>query len=840
VAQATVASGRRRPRRRGLRWRGLLWRGLRWRRILLWAGIVVLAIVLVLALALVWAVRAGFAEYDGELSVSGLSAPVTVYRDARAIPQLYARTDDDLFTAQGYVHAQERFWEMDFRRHVTSGRTAELFGASAVGTDRFLRTMGWRRVAEREWPLISPASRRYLTDYANGVNAWLAGHAGAQAGLEYAILGLTNSGYTIAKWDPVDSLAWLKAMAWDLRGNLDSELTRATMLADGLSRDRIEQLYPDYPYAQHRPIVDAGSVHDGVFQAVEPALEKLGAAVRALPGLVGKNTPGIGSNSWVVAGSHTTTGKPFLANDPHLGPTMPGIWFQMGLHCSCDFNVTGFTFSGVPGVVIGHNASIAWGFTNLDPDVTDLYVEKVDGDRYQVDGQWRPFEIRHETITVAGGQPVPLTVRLTNNGPLMSDVWDDLDKVSGGKGYGVALRWTALDPGRTMDSLFSLDRAGNWLQFKAAAAQFEVPAQNMTYADVRGNIGYQAPGRIPVRGNGDGRWPAPGWDSTYDWTGYVPAAALPSASNPARGYLVTANQAVVDQRTYPYFLTDDWSYGYRSSRISSLLDKATAGGARVSTLDMEKLQFDSYNGLAAQLVPGLLREPVPVPGLSLLRGWDFQQGADSAPAMFFNAFYRHLLARTFDELPDSLRPDGDDRWWVVVLNLWNQPDSPWWDVKGTPRVEHRDDVVTAALRDASAELVSAQGNDPQKWRWGAVHTLELENQSLGKSGIAPVEWLFNRGPAAVSGSSSAVDATGWDPSFGYAVSAAPSMRMVLDLSNWDRSRWIELTGESGHPFSAHYDDQFDVWRAGLTLPMRWDEDTVRREARDTLVLKPIR
>jgi penicillin amidase len=734
---------------------------------------------------------------------------------------------------------------MDFRRHVTSGRLAELFGGNQVETDTFLRTMGWRRVAEREWPLISAPSRRFLQDYANGVNAWLATHSGAAASLEYAVLGLSTDGYTIARWDPVDSLAWLKAMAWDLRGNMVDELTRATLLADGLSRDEIEQLYPPYPYDTHRPIVDNGTVHNGVFQtgagtpteavrAAGPVLK----ALRNLPGLAGRNLTGIGSNSWVVSGAHTTTGRPILANDPHLSPTMPGIWYQMGLHCTCEYNVEGFTFSGVPGVVIGHNARIAWGFTNLGADVTDLYMERLDGERYAVNGQWQPLRIRVETIKVAGGAPVSIRVRETGNGPLLSDASEDLRKVSGGTEYGVALRWTALDPGRTVDSLFALDRAGNWAQFRAAAAQFDVPAQNMTYADVDGNIGYQAPGRIPVRGKGDGRWPAPGWDPAYDWTGYVPADALPSELNPARGYLVTANQPVIDQRAYPYLLAADWSYGYRAARIGSLIDHAIAGGGRMSVLDTEKLQCDSYNGMAAQLVPTLLAQRLSVPGPDLLRHWDFQQPADSAPAAYFNAVYRHLLARTFDELPDTQKPDGDDRWWAVIVGLLSRPDSPWWDDRSTKTVEHRDDIVGAALRDASAELVSAQGNDPGRWRWGAMHTLELRNQSFGKSGVGPVEWLFNRGPVAVPGGSSIVDATGWDPSVGYEVDAVPSMRMVVDLSNLDGSRWIALTGESGHAFSDHYADQFDLWREGLTLPMHWDEKTIRLEARDILVLRP--
>jgi penicillin amidase len=855
-----------------------------------WTLAVLLVLVVVAGLGGVWTVRDSFPEYGGKVTINGLSAPVTVYHDDHGIPQVYARSTDDLFTAQGYLHAQERFWEMDFRRHLTSGRLAELFGQAQVQTDAYLRTMGWRRVAEQEWSLISPDSRRYLQAYAAGVNAYLAGHSGTEVSLEYAVLKLNNSGYQIEKWDPVDSLAWLKAMAWDLRGNMEDEVARATLLASGLTRQQVEQLYPTYPYDQHRPIVDTGSVVGGSFQATglgtggtggggtgggapadsirsaAPVLKSVRAAIESLPSLVGNGFPGIGSNNWVIAGSLTSTGKPILANDPHLSPSMPGIWYQMGLHCSCDFNVEGFTFSGVPGVVIGHNARIAWGFTNLNPDVTDLYLEEVRGDQYEVDGQWRDLQIRHETIKVAGAKAVSLTVRTTNNGPLLSDASAALRTIgakppvdpagarldsAGSGGYAVALRWTALDPGRTMDALFALNRAGDWAQFRAAAALFEVPAQNIVYADVDGNIGYQSPGRIPVRGKGDGRWPVPGWDSGYDWKSFIPFDALPSVHNPSRGYLASANQAVIDPRSYPYLLTNDWSYGYRSQRIMDMIDQATANGGKVSVDDVSRMQFDNRNGFAPRVVPLLLTEAASgtaAKAIDLLRNWDFQEPADgaagsaqarsSAAAAFFNAFYRQLLAKTFDELPADDKPNGGDRWWVVLGNLLGQKDSPWWDDRSTPKVENRDDIVTAALNDAATELNKRLGGDPGAWRWGRLHTLYVQNQSFGVSGIGPVEWLFNYGPVAVSGGSSIVNATGWDPSVGYQVDAVPSMRMIVDLSNLDGSRWVQLTGESGHAFSDHYHDQFDLWRTGQTLPMRWTEPTIRKESKSTLTLHP--
>jgi penicillin amidase len=858
---------------------------------------VLLALLLVVGGLIAWSVRRAFPDQAGELKLAGLSAPVTIYRDQYGIPQLYARTSADLFKAQGYVHAQDRFWEMDFRRHVTAGRLAELFGKDQVSTDAFLRTMGWRRVAEAELPLLAPGTRAALDAYADGVNAWIQanGGSGANGGksLEYTLLGLTNSGYTVEPWTAVDSLAWLKAMAWDLKGNYSAEIGRAVLFASGLSREQLDQLYPAYPYEKNRPIVAGGAVVNGAFDAkaistpslpgtgesaparlwsdVAPALTALDSAIDQLPQLMGNGSSGIGSNSWVIGGSLTTTGKPLLANDPHLSPSMPGIWYQIGLHCECEFNVEGFSFSGVPGVVIGHNDRIAWGFTNLDPDVTDLYLEKVDGDRVFDGTTWTDVTKRDEVIKVAGGPAVTITVRSTKHGPLLSDRSGDLLTIAHNPSYdasgaplakaspvpsstvdasapgvpaiarqspyAVALRWTALDPGRTGDAIFLLNKAANWTDFRAAAAQFEVPAQNMIYADVDGNIGYQSPGRVPIRDKGDGTWPALGWDPAYDWKGFVPFAELPSVYNPDDGWVVTANQAVIGPQ-YQHLLTRDWSYGFRSQRIMDMIrDRASRG--KISAEDIRQMQFDNRNAMAADVVKALdgVRSSLPAPA-SMLFSWDFQQNADSAPAALYNVFWRNLMKRTFDELPADRQPSGSDRWWVVVQNLLDQPRSPWWDVVSTPTVEDRDAIFVQSMKDAVQELTDRFGADSAKWQWGSLHTLELVNATFGKSGIGPIEWLFNRGPEGTAGGGAIVNATGWTASAGYQVDAVPSMRMIVDLSNMDNSRWVQLTGNSGHAFHPNYLDQFELWRTGQNFAMPWTRPVIAAGARETLTLAP--
>ncbi|WP_165989200.1 penicillin acylase family protein [Streptomyces sp. YIM 98790] len=891
-------------------------------------------------------VRASFPQLSGEITVDGLSAPVTVQRDAHGIPTLYGETAEDLFTAQGFVHAQDRFWEMDVRRHLTAGRLSEMFGESQVSTDIFLRTLGWRDIAQREYDeLLSEDTRRYLQAYADGVNAYLAGRSGKEISVEYAALGFVSD-YTPEEWDPVDSVAWLKAMAWDLRGNMEDEIDRA-LLQGRLSPEQIADLYPAYPYERNRPIVDGGGVGDGAYrpggdttglagltgddengtgdagtgdgtgdgdadgggsgEALDEALEgvstQLGSLAQTLdgmPALLGRNGSGIGSNSWAVSGDYTTTGKPLLANDPHLGPSMPSIWYQMGLRCTevteeCPYAVAGFTFSGMPGVVIGHNDTIAWGFTNLGADVSDLYLERLEDGRYLRDGELVPYETRTEIISVAGGEPREFTVRATENGPILSDRSDELDNVGEhapvdagapdrGQGYAVSLRWTALEPSRTMDAVFALNTARDFDDFRQAARLFAVPSQNLLYADTEGNIGYQAPGMIPVRGKGDGRLPAPGWDSAFAWTGYIPQDELPWEYNPERGYIVTANQAVAGDG-YPYLLTEDWSYGTRSQRIDDLIQTVIADGGKISMGDMRSIQLDNSNEMAKVLTPYLLKVDIDDPYIreaqQLLEGWDYTQDSDSAAAAYYNAVWRHLLKLAFghklpkevrvegqclwvrpaddsapledehgkpvlerecgDRKPDAAQPDGGDRWFEVVRILLEEPESEWWTSpadRDDPAADNRDELLAKAMKDARWELTSLLGKDISTWSWGRLHQLSLINPTLGAEGPGPVRWLLNRGPWNLSGGKDAVNATGWNAAGGYKVTWVPSMRMIVSLADFDDSQWINLSGNSGHAYHDNYTDQTGMWARGEYLPWAWSDEAVADTTTDTLTLRP--
>jgi penicillin amidase len=872
-------------------------------------------------------VRSSFPDVTGTVRVAGMSAPVDVKRDGKGIPQLYADTSEDLFRAQGYVQAQDRFWEMDVRRHVTSGRLSEMFGAGQVETDAFLRTMGWYRVAQQEWDtVLSAETKKYLQAYTDGVNAWLTEHPGGPgASLEYALLGTRNSGYTPQRWSPVDSVAWLKAMAWNLSGNLTEEVDRS-LLSQNFSKEQVDQLYPDYPYDRNGTIVQTGTLGaDGTYKpagqggsgttassgstaqgraTAEALLKGVTDRMAAMPQLLGPQGQGIGSNSWVVDGDHTTTHKPLLANDPHLGPGMPSVWYQMGLHCrtvgpACGYDVSGFTFAGMPGVVIGHNQNISWGFTNLGADVTDLYLEKVTGpDTYLRDGQDVKFTTRKETIKVAGGADRTITVRTTENGPLISDQSTEQQNVGTyaptgnaapdrASGYGVALRWTALTPGTTMDAVFELDRAADWKGFQKAAADFAVPAQNLIYADTKGNIGYQAPGVIPVRGKGDGRFPAPGWDSAYDWKkDPLPFKSLPYVYNPPAGYIVTANQAVVDS-TYKPLLTTDWEYGTRAKQITDDIEGRLKNGGKISPSDMSTMQLDNTSVLAKTLVPMLLKikinDPYVREAQDLLKDWNYQQDADSAAAAYYNGVWRALLTLAFGQklpadmraegdcllvrqkansnLPDDAlnngvkpvtecgtrkpsqaQPDGGDRWMEVVRQQLTKPDSSWWDYIDSDHIPQHglNNLLAQAMKNARQDLTAYLGKSVSTWTWGRLHTLTLKETTLGSddSSIASglVHKLLNRGPYRLSGSSAAVDAAGWNAAAGYQVDWIPSMRMVVDLSDFDASHWINVGGASGHAFHANYNDQTDLWASGQLLPWAFSAKAVEQGTENTMTL----
>jgi penicillin amidase len=830
---------------------------------------VLVAIAVILGGVGVYLARSSFPQTNGEVKLSGLDFPVDIYRDSFGIPQIYAQSAHDLFFAQGYVHAQDRFWQMDFWRHIGSGRLSEMFGKSEVDTDIFLRTLGWERVAQQELSLMSADEVALLQAYADGVNTYLASHKGAALSLEYAVLKLLTPGYSPEPWQPVNTLTWGKVMAWDLSSQGKSEAERAVLLKT-LTPQQIADLFPPYP-PDHPVIVPNFTVTNTPGMAsnpeqgyqpladLAPAFQALVASMDRVDRVLGPSGSEIGSNNWVISGSRTATGKPYLANDMHLSEQMPSIWYEIGLHCSptsssCPYDVTGFSFAGVPAVIVGHNDRIAWGFTNVGPDVLDLYIEKINPanpNQYEVNGQWVDMKLVQETIKVAGGQPVQLTVRYTRHGPVVYDNPTDHKNIQDTWGvalptdFAISMRWTALEPTNLFKAVFGIDGAQNWNEFRQAVTYFAVPAQNMVYADIDGNIGYQTPGNIPIRLPGhNGDYPVPGWTDEYEWQGYIPFDQLPNTFNPAVGYIVSANNEVVGS-SYPYFISDEWDYGFRAARIVQMIQDATVP---IDAAYIQKMHGDDYNASAAYMVPLLLQLSLQDQHLltvrNALKGWDFQNSMDQAAPALYNVFWRAVLARTFhDNLPQDYWPDGEDMWIQVMRNLVQQPDNPWWDDLTTPAKERRDDILSLAFSDAVTEVEKLLGTNMARWTWGDLHTLTFHNQSLGTSGVAPIEAIFNRGPYQTAGGSSIVNATAWDASVAdnkqaYQVVTLPSERLIVDLSDLPASLSVITTGESGHAFHPNYADQADLWRTIQYHPMLWGKQQVETTAKQHLVLSP--
>ena len=735
--------------------------------------------------------RASLPPTTGTIAVTGIGAPVDIVRDADGIPHIRAASDRDAFLALGFVHAQDRLWQMEFQRRVASGRLAEILGESALKTDQFLRTLGPRRAAEAAWSHVSPRGRDILEAYAAGVNAWLATRPTLPP--EFTILGARP-----APWTPVDSLAWAKMMAWDLGGNWDEDLLRAR-LAQAVGPQRATALMPAYP-ASGATILSA----DEIPAPFSDNLLEIDNRLQIDLGLGGRD---VGSNNWVISGKLTASGRPLLANDPHLGTRIPSPWYLASLRGD-RLHAVGATIPGLPAVLLGHNDSIAWGATNLGPDVQDLYVERInpaEPNQYAFGDRWSDMAIVEEVIEVAGrDEPVRWAARATRHGPLLSDVSDSA-------AMPLALRWTALDPAdTTVDAFIGIDYARNWDEFLAAARLLVAPGQNFVYADVDGNIGYTATGRIPIRADGaGGTQPLPGWPAGDDWTGWVPFDQLPRAFNPPDGIIVTANNRVVDNG-YPYHLASTWAPPYRAARISDLIAAKTKGGRKLTVDDLVAIQGDQTSAQARELLPYLVAitptDERQAQAMDLLRGWDGDLAAGSAAAAIYSAWFIQL-GRTLleDDLHGDLYESFSARTHPIFLaEAFNKhPADPWCDnVLSAPR-ETCADAAREALDLALDDLGSRLGRGMDRWRWGDAHQTQLNHQPF--SDVALLKPFFHRRIPS-GGDVYTVNVAPVRLDRPYEQHKAPGYRQIIDLADWDGSRFIQVTGQSGHPLSAHYDD----------------------------------
>jgi penicillin amidase len=792
-------------------------------RALVWSLRALGGLALLLALGLGGAVfwlRGSLPQTEGTVKIAGLAEPVEVLRDRDGIVTIRAQNEADGARALGYVHAQDRLWQMDFMRRAGAGRLSEVVGPATLPTDRLMRTLGLYRVAEANLEILAPETRALLLAYAEGVNAYLEDPP-RSGPLEFHLLA-PPFGYQPEPWRPADSLVWSRIMALRLAGNWSDEIRRGR-LAKRLSPAQIDFLWPDYPAGVPSTIPGLAGLLEGL------PLDRLTRETFGVP------AESQASNSWVVAGSQTESGKPILANDPHLSLNAPGQWYLVRIETP-EMTLTGATAPGLPFLIFGHNGRIAWGFTNTHGDAQDFFIEKfVPGDfsRYQTPEGPREFETREETILVAGAAPERLTVRSSRHGPILSDISQRVRDAAAPE-TALALSWTALrGDDRTAGAFHAMNRARDWPEFRAALRDFHSPQQNIVYADTTGVIGFAAPARVPIRKRGDGRAPVPGWSGDYDWTGFVPFEALPMAVNPPSGRFVAANNKIVPD-DYPHLITADWPDHFRARRIHEILDE----DGPLTPEAMAAMQQDTLSLGARDLLPLLLGTVTTSPrgreALTLLAAWDYRMDRDRAAPLIFYAWIRELNRRLFaDELGEVFgafeRPKMDRLARVLTEG------QEWCDDIGTAAREDCAGQMARALEDALDLLEARFGQPLDELRWGAAHVAQFPHPILSR--MPYFDDLFGYG-VATDGGDNTLNKAG--ASFRGAADSlfedihGPGYRAVYDLADLNRSRFMIATGQSGNPFSPHYGNLATRWRDGIYVIL----DGKETAAQDRLRLIP--
>jgi penicillin G amidase len=772
--------------------------------------------------------RAALPPVEGELKVARLQDRVEVIHDRWGVPHIYAQNTHDLYFAQGFVMASERLFQMEVTARLASGRLSEAFGDLTVPIDRFIRTVGWNRAGVRLAAQYDELSMEMVEAAVEGMRAWV--DIMPAAPVEYAVLGLEPT----FDWDRSVEIGASTAvlMSWTLSTNWDAELIR-TEIADRLGWEAMATLFPDLP-AEAAAVIPGKDGGRGTRRSV---LDLLSAAP-AFP-------KGQGSNNWVVSGRRSVTGKPLLANDPHLQVQLPSIWFENHL-VAPGINVRGVSLTFAPGVIIGHNERIAWGYTNVGGDTQDLYLEQLNDDRTAAlyNGTWEPLTVHREEIAVRGrDQPEVLEVRETRHGPILDSYLVGIANprvVQGAIGRTYALRFVGLEESVKPSTIHRVNTASNFEEFRAAASEWDCPGQNFVFADVDGNIGYQCTGLHPIRPTGDGTVPVPGWTDEFEWQGYVPFEELPWSFNPPEGFLATAN-ARPHGDDYPYVLGKDFLPPYRARRIAELL----AATPKHDQGSFRAIQMDTVSIAARELLPRLLElEPSDdrqKEALELLANWNHDMAADSAPAAIYQLWCLHVARAV---LRPRLGPDlfshyfGVREWtntfqYQVLPNLLAYPTAEWFGEDGR---EARDEMLRSALDGALDELTGRLGSDMEAWRWGDLHRVRFAGQLAMIPDLAE---LFTGGEAPLGGDEQTVQQGLFEPDGGsYDAVVIPSWRQIIDLSDFDRSVGTHTVGQSGNPASPHFNDLFPLWIRGEHHPLPFSRGAVEASAEGTVTLVP--
>jgi len=765
--------------------------------------------------------RGAVPQYEGEISVDGLIEKVTVYRDERGMPHIYAENEYDLYFTTGYVMAQERLWQMDLIRRATSGCLSEIFGDDYLQTDLFLRSLDMTTKSKMVLGSAEPDIIDCLQAYSDGVNAYIA-DAGGRLPPEFRILG-----YKPDMWKLEDIANIIGYMGWDLAsGNLSADIF-IYRLVQRLGSDKAAGLIPDWKVES--PVVFRD------FRLNDESLKEAQLLIASLDKLKALGIHSFsGSNNWAVSGERTTTGKPLFSNDMHLGLSSPGIWIQMHQVVPGKLNVTGVAVPGEPFIIAGHNEKIAWGMTNLMVDDIDLFAEKINPaneNQYFFDGEWRNMMIREEIIKSKKGRADTLVLKFTHRGPVISGFRDIDDAI-------LSMRWSGYDQSDELKAVYEINRAANWEEFRSGVSYFSSISQNFAYADVNGNIGIMTGGGIPVR-KGYGSTIRSGETDEFDWKGYVPAEQLPYSYNPENGYVSSANNKTVSDE-YPYYISFRFYVPYRISRIRKMIDEKE----KFDMEDFKRMITDQHSDYATLLTPFILKlndrlsemSPLEAEAFKTLPEWDYNMTRDDVAPTIFEFFTRSFaknllgdeLGDLYDQLPGSIRD------YYIYRVLRDGPDE-WVNDITTTQGETLDDIIFRSFRDEVRILAENYGNDISKWTWGSIHKIVLEHP-MGT--VKLLDRIFNLNSAIFEVGGSNHTVCPYTYGEGFRVTDGASERHIFNTSDWDESYTVIPTGASGVPASEFYLSQTKTYVEGEFYKDAFSENAVKAAARYTLKLMP--
>ncbi len=801
-----------------------------WIKVTFGVFITIIILIIVFIVGAVYMLNETLPEYSGQKSVQNLNSEVSIYRDNSAIPYVYAKSKNDLYFALGYLHAQERLFQMDLSRRAGEGKLCEILGNEAISFDKMFRTFEFAKISKMHYEDFDEEIKAILISYSNGVNEFIKNEQNKYS-IEFDVLG-----YKPELWKPYHSVLIAKLMAWELNISWWSDIALSHIIQK-LGIEKANEILPTFD--ENGPTIIPENLTN--ISNVPLDLVEVDRNFRKYIGFVGTH---IGSNNWVVNGERSESGKPIIANDPHLSFSAPGKWYITILR-SPEINVEGVTLPGIPGIVIGKNQNISWVLTNVMADDADFYIEKLDSSKtkYLFNSEWQNLTIYEDTIKVKDSSDVIFQIKKNHRGPIISDIhpYRKMYPNNQQNNVDISMRWTALESSNEMKAYSKINSAKNWDEFREGLKDFEAPGQNFVFADIDGNIGYTAGVKFPLRKNNSPTFINDGTTDENDWLGFVPFSENPKLLNPANGFIASANNKTI--KNYPYHISNIWEPNSRINRITELLEIKQKHNVE----DFKKYQMDFYSDYAKEIVPQILNafqnhafeNDKLKEVISLLRKWDYNFIPESQVPAIYAVFYQNLLKNIFlDEMGESIFNEYifiANIPYRVVKKLLEDNSSTWFDYKSTKRIETKNEIIRKSMWDA-IKYLSEEFGEIEEWQWKKLHTVTFKHFFHGQSKI--LDFILDIGPYKIGGDGTTVFNTEYSFNEPYDNKLGPSMRYIFDFAEPNYFQIILPTGQSGNFFSDNYDDMTKMWLNGEMLKINTEESFVKNSNFELLRLVP--